>query len=205
MRPLWRLAPRYCRSLVSATCYTVLGVANKMVTVLVNLMLWDRHASPAGIISLLVCLLGAALYKQAPMRSAEEPPSWVHSLVRSPNVRHAAVVTSLLLTGAAAGYGVRQMQLPGGDLAWTDRMPRTDGGGRKGHAIPYTSGGEIGGLSSGPGYGASKGVQKGGSHHAHSTGARGEGTRANRTHSVVARGRGHGNHTHLMAAKLLLH
>ena len=34
----------YCRSQVTATCYTVLGVANKMVTVLINLLIWDEHA-----------------------------------------------------------------------------------------------------------------------------------------------------------------
>ena len=37
----------YCRSQVTATCYTVLGVANKMVTVLVNLLIWDEHAGLA--------------------------------------------------------------------------------------------------------------------------------------------------------------
>ena len=36
-----------CRALVSATCYTVLGVANKMLTVLANVIVWDDHASPA--------------------------------------------------------------------------------------------------------------------------------------------------------------
>jgi drug/metabolite transporter (DMT)-like permease len=42
------------RSLVSATCYTVLGVANKMVTVLVNVIMWDQHASSLGILSLII-------------------------------------------------------------------------------------------------------------------------------------------------------
>ena len=37
----------YCRSQVTATCYTVLGVANKMVTVLINLLIWDEHAGLA--------------------------------------------------------------------------------------------------------------------------------------------------------------
>ena len=56
------------RSLVSATCFTVLGVANKMATVTANVMIWDQHASPIGIFCLVVCLLGAASYQQAPMR-----------------------------------------------------------------------------------------------------------------------------------------
>ncbi len=57
------------RSLVSATCFTVLGVANKMATVTANVLLWDHHASAAGILCLAVCLLGAAAYQQSPMRA----------------------------------------------------------------------------------------------------------------------------------------
>ena len=59
------------RSLVTATCYTVLGVANKMFTVLANAMVWDQRASMTGILFLVVCLVGAAGYKQAPL--AETP------------------------------------------------------------------------------------------------------------------------------------
>mmetsp|Transcript_27594 Transcript_27594/g.45929 ORF Transcript_27594/g.45929 Transcript_27594/m.45929 type:complete len:717 (+) Transcript_27594:77-2227(+) len=57
-----------CRSKVTATCFTVIGVANKMLTVLVNLLIWDYHASPIGILCLTICLLGATLYQQAPLR-----------------------------------------------------------------------------------------------------------------------------------------
>ena len=39
----------WCQSLVSATTYTVVGVMNKMLTVTVNVMIWDKHASHAGI------------------------------------------------------------------------------------------------------------------------------------------------------------
>jgi GDP-mannose transporter len=58
----------WSRSLVTATCYTILGIANKMVTVLVNVLIWDQHASPTGILSLSLCLVGAAAYQQAPIR-----------------------------------------------------------------------------------------------------------------------------------------
>ena len=58
----------YCRALVTATCYTVLGVANKMLTVMANNLVWDQHASSVGILWLMVCLAGASGYKQAPMR-----------------------------------------------------------------------------------------------------------------------------------------
>ena len=58
------------RKEVTATCFTVVGVFNKMLTVLANLLLSAQHASPAGIASLLVCILAATGYKQAPLRSA---------------------------------------------------------------------------------------------------------------------------------------
>ena len=41
---------------------------NKMLTVTVNVLIWDKHASSTGIAALCVCLLGGSLYKQAPLR-----------------------------------------------------------------------------------------------------------------------------------------
>ena len=57
------------RSLVTATCYTVLGVTNKMVCVLVNALLWEQRASPAGVACLTLCLFAALGYEQAPLRA----------------------------------------------------------------------------------------------------------------------------------------
>lgn len=57
-----------CRDKVSATSYTIIGVMNKCLTVLVNLLIWDNHASPEGIGCLLICLIGGSLYRQAPLR-----------------------------------------------------------------------------------------------------------------------------------------
>jgi len=62
-----------CRAAVSATCYTVLGVANKMLTVLVNVLIWDDHASPAGIACLVGCLACATAYRPAPLRRERTP------------------------------------------------------------------------------------------------------------------------------------
>ena len=62
----------HCRALVTATCYTVLGVANKMFTVLANMLIWDQHASRTGVLWLMVCLAGATTYQQAPLRVSEE-------------------------------------------------------------------------------------------------------------------------------------
>jgi GDP-mannose transporter len=58
----------WCRDMVSATSFTLIGVMNKCLTVLLNLIIWDQHAPPGGIASLFLCLVGGALYQQAPLR-----------------------------------------------------------------------------------------------------------------------------------------
>ena len=62
-----------CQSVITATAYTVVGVVNKMLTVLLNVLIWDAHASSSGIASLVVCVLGGAFYQQAPLRKGYEP------------------------------------------------------------------------------------------------------------------------------------
>jgi drug/metabolite transporter (DMT)-like permease len=59
-----------CRKLISATSFTVVGVVNKFLTILLNVLVWDKHASLFGIGSLVVALLGGCVYKQAPLRCA---------------------------------------------------------------------------------------------------------------------------------------
>jgi len=59
----------WCRDKVSATSFTLIGVMNKCLTVLLNMLVWDQHAPPLGIASLFICLLGGSIYQQAPMRS----------------------------------------------------------------------------------------------------------------------------------------
>lgn len=54
----------------------MVGVVNKMLTVLVNVLIWDQHASAKGIFALLICLGGGALYQQAPLRPP--PPGGAH-------------------------------------------------------------------------------------------------------------------------------
>ena len=61
------------RSLVSATLFTILGNVCKVVSIGINVSLWDKHASPFGIACLLFCLVAAYFYKQAPLR--EKPGS----------------------------------------------------------------------------------------------------------------------------------
>lgn len=73
-----------CRSRISATAYTLTGVACKFVSVLLNCMLWDRHASPSGLAMLAVCLVCSSAYQQAPVRPRVTGSSPSH---RSPSHR----------------------------------------------------------------------------------------------------------------------
>lgn len=57
----------WCRSQLSATSYALVGVVNKVLAIIANLLIWDQHAGPAGLFYLLVCLVGGAVYQQAPM------------------------------------------------------------------------------------------------------------------------------------------
>lgn len=59
----------WCREMVSATSFTLIGVMNKCLTILLNLVIWDQHAKPGGIVCLFVCIAGGMIYQQAPMRS----------------------------------------------------------------------------------------------------------------------------------------
>lgn len=59
-----------CRSLISATSFTLVGVVCKLITVIVNVLIWNKHASSAGIAWLLVCLAASTFYQQAPLRDA---------------------------------------------------------------------------------------------------------------------------------------
>ena len=56
------------RSLVSATLFTILGNVCKVLSIVINVMIWDKHATPFGILCLLFCLVAAYFYQQAPLR-----------------------------------------------------------------------------------------------------------------------------------------
>ncbi|GBG29833.1 GDP-mannose transporter GONST3 [Hondaea fermentalgiana] len=62
------------RKALTATAFSVLGVVCKFATVLVNVSVWDHHASPVGIFWLLVCISGGILYQQA-MKNASFTPA----------------------------------------------------------------------------------------------------------------------------------
>ncbi|KAB8085911.1 hypothetical protein EE612_008933, partial [Oryza sativa] len=54
-----------CRRAISATGFSVLGIVNKLLTVVINLPIWDKHASFVGTIGLLICMSGGVLYQQS--------------------------------------------------------------------------------------------------------------------------------------------
>ena len=67
---------------VTATCFTVVGVLNKMLTVLGSVLFSGQHASGIGILSLTVCVTAAACYRQAPLRRTMAARAAVGELTR---------------------------------------------------------------------------------------------------------------------------
>ncbi|KAE9602261.1 putative sugar phosphate transporter domain, GDP-fucose transporter 1, plant [Lupinus albus] len=63
------------RKAVSATAFTVTGVVNKFLTVAINVTIWDKHASPVGLICLLFTIVGGVLYQQSVTGPRDALPS----------------------------------------------------------------------------------------------------------------------------------
>jgi len=63
-----------CRNQVAATSFTLIGVVCKLISVMLNVFIWDKHATPVGIGWLVVCLCCSAAYRQAPLRNPPPPP-----------------------------------------------------------------------------------------------------------------------------------
>jgi multidrug transporter EmrE-like cation transporter len=62
-----------CRRAISATGYTVLGVVNKLLTVVINLVIWDKHSTFVGTVGLLICMLGGIMYQQSTSKPKAVP------------------------------------------------------------------------------------------------------------------------------------
>ncbi|KAJ4706235.1 GDP-mannose transporter like [Melia azedarach] len=54
-----------CRRAISATGFTVLGIVNKLLTVVINLVVWDKHSTWVGTVGLLICMFGGVMYQQS--------------------------------------------------------------------------------------------------------------------------------------------
>ncbi|KAJ8773671.1 hypothetical protein K2173_005917 [Erythroxylum novogranatense] len=64
-----------CRKAISATGYTVLGVVNKLLTVVINLVIWDKHSKVSGTMGLLICMLGGFMYQWSTSNKPKAVPS----------------------------------------------------------------------------------------------------------------------------------
>mmetsp|Transcript_16120 Transcript_16120/g.40964 ORF Transcript_16120/g.40964 Transcript_16120/m.40964 type:complete len:368 (+) Transcript_16120:408-1511(+) len=60
------------RAMVSATSFSLIGNICKVLTIFVNILIWEQHANIEGTAALLFCLCTSALYQQAPMRRMQK-------------------------------------------------------------------------------------------------------------------------------------
>ncbi|KAI3911309.1 hypothetical protein MKW98_010196 [Papaver atlanticum] len=61
-----------CRKAISATGFTVLGIVNKLLTVVINLLIWDKHATLVGTLGILICMGGGVLYQQSTIKKPND-------------------------------------------------------------------------------------------------------------------------------------
>jgi hypothetical protein len=54
--------------MLSATTYSLVGVINKFLTILLNVYLWDKHSTPFGTFAVCICLFSGIFYQQSPRR-----------------------------------------------------------------------------------------------------------------------------------------
>lgn len=60
------------RAMVSSTYMAIIGNMCKVITVIINFFLWDKHANAYGFAALGLCLICAYFYQQAPRREDVE-------------------------------------------------------------------------------------------------------------------------------------
>eukprot|EP00249_Psilotum_nudum_P011711 c23340_g3_i1 orf=239-1276(+) len=63
------------RRVISATAFTVTGVVNKLLTVIINVLIWDKHASSIGLLCLLTTIVGGVFYQQSTTKGTSQPES----------------------------------------------------------------------------------------------------------------------------------
>ena len=67
------------RSLVSATSFTVVGVTCKLLSIVINTVVWDRHSSKSGLLFLIFAVLSSTFFEQSPKREAQSEKQKVAS------------------------------------------------------------------------------------------------------------------------------
>jgi drug/metabolite transporter (DMT)-like permease len=97
------------RKAISATAFTVTGVVNKLLTVVINVLIWDKHASFSGLICLLFTIVGGVLYQQSTTTTqsikAQLSPATTKTTVEDDDDDEEA---TLQLTGGGGGGGYKK-------------------------------------------------------------------------------------------------
>ncbi|KAJ6802127.1 uncharacterized protein M6B38_193680 [Iris pallida] len=73
------------RKAISATAFTVTGVVNKFLTVAINVLIWDKHATPFGLACLLFTLVGGVMYQQSVTGKAAAPAQQLEAVALKKN------------------------------------------------------------------------------------------------------------------------
>merc|ERR1719401_1807232 len=60
------------RKLVSATSFTVVGVVCKIITVLINDLIWTQHSNAIGHFGLLICIAAGFMYERAKVQGKQQ-------------------------------------------------------------------------------------------------------------------------------------
>ncbi|KAF6151694.1 hypothetical protein GIB67_001977 [Kingdonia uniflora] len=92
-----------CRRAISATGFTVLRIVNKLLTVVINLIIWDKHSTLVGTAGLLICMVGGVMYqqstsikpkdaKEAKVQKSEEQEKLLEMQINPENVAQEEVV-----------------------------------------------------------------------------------------------------------------
>ena len=61
-----------CRRAISATRFTVLSIVNKLLTVLINFVIWDNHSAFVGTMEFLICMFGGVMYQQSTSKKPKD-------------------------------------------------------------------------------------------------------------------------------------
>lgn len=70
----------WCRSLLSATSFCLVSLVTKFITVLLDVMFWDKDSTPLGLLAIAVCLISAFLYQTQCRLCGGDEEVWVRSL-----------------------------------------------------------------------------------------------------------------------------
>ncbi|GAB4855363.1 GDP-mannose transporter gonst3 [Ancistrocladus abbreviatus] len=70
---------------ISATGFTVFGISNKLPTVVINVVLGDKHSSFVGTPGLLICMVGGIMYQQSISKKPKSGKKAAQTTVRKNN------------------------------------------------------------------------------------------------------------------------